>query len=290
MIVHLIYDPNSPTAKAGGAEVRVHKAGCRDITVNVLKAATSHYKLHVGSQRQASDHFWSDLIAEESVSSDDALESYTEFLPCTEGLPREEGETMTETTPTTQAKAPRTRRTAKPATAKPETTPAEAGREHEREEAAKLLAGVTRNPEPPANGRTRNGTVKTTVKPVPAKPATETAPKPATRTRKPKATAPAPEPAPATTRTRKPAPAPKPAPKPAPAAANGTKTYGKQVLARKIVDLLATSFKDASPEDKARISYWLHGLPTGGSDGSPAGGGNRYWPASLPRPTTADWR
>jgi hypothetical protein len=154
---------------------------------------------------------------------------------------------------------------------------------------ASVLAGVTRKPEE----------AETTAK----------AKAPASRTRKTapaKATTPARKPATTKTTTRKPAPAAKPAPAKAPAKttarkpattttakANGTgeaKTFGKQVLARTLVDLVAKEFKDASEADKLKLSYWLHGLPTGGPDGSPAGGGARYWPDSLPRPTTADWR
>jgi hypothetical protein len=109
----------------------------------------------------------------------------------------------------------------------------------------------------------------------------------APRTRKAPATpaATAPEtPAPAR-RGRKPV-APAPAPEPVPAAsANGSKRLPKNTLAREVLELLADHFADYSDADRERVSYWVHGLPTGANDE-----GKRWWPAgTLPRPTTADW-
>jgi len=46
---------------------------------------------------------------------------------------------------------------------------------------------------------------------------------------------------------------------------------------------------DESPENKAKLAYWLHGLPTGYPNGG-GGGYMRYWPAGLPKPTTAGWK
>jgi hypothetical protein len=91
------------------------------------------------------------------------------------------------------------------------------------------------------------------------------------------------------------APARKPAAKAtangsAPAKANGTTLRtAKQMLARRVAEALVKEFAKATPEEKAMVSYWMHSLPTGGADGSGAGGAKRWWPAGLPRPTTADW-
>jgi hypothetical protein len=101
------------------------------------------------------------------------------------------------------------------------------------------------------------------------------------------------------TRSRKPAaskPAPKSQPKsngskPAPKAeSNGASPRTtKQELAKRLVTLVAKEFSGASEADKAQLAYWLHSLPTG-QQGEESGSYNRWWPASLPRPVTADWR
>jgi len=157
--------------------------------------------------------------------------------------------------------------------------------------------------------------VGATVKPEPAKPAT---PKPArkapatkTAPAKPATKAPARKPA---TASAKPAPARRTPAKPAPAkavrkaparkapaakpetkaASNGsapaaTANASKHDLAKRLIDMVAAEFANESPENKAKLSYWLHGLPTGYPNGG-GGGYLRYWPAGLPRPTTAGWR
>lgn len=163
-------------------------------------------------------------------------------------------------------------------------------RDAETERNASVLAGVTRpKDEAPAANEPK------------AKPAAKAPAKPATRTR-PAAKAPAkaapkpatPKPA-AKTSPKAPArkaPAAKPAPKPeekAPAA-NGTSPRERTTaLALRLVELVAEEFSGATAEEKAKLSYWLHSLPTGNANGS-GGSWNRYWPASLPRPETADWR
>lgn len=150
---------------------------------------------------------------------------------------------------------------------------------------AAVLRGVTRPKEETAKAATK----------APArKPATKAAPKPAnpkTTTRKPPAAKAAPKPAPAKATTRKAAPA-KPASKaPAKAASNGSAPVASvrevnQTVARKLATLAAEAFGSESDEVKAKVAYWLHSLPTGGEGGS----WNRWWPESLPRPETADWR
>lgn len=124
-----------------------------------------------------------------------------------------------------------------------------------------------------------------------AKPGSD-APAPAkTTTRKAPAAKAAPKPAPAKPATRKAAPA-KPATKaPAKAASNGNAPVASvrevnQTVARKLATLAAEAFGSESDEVKAKVAYWLHSLPTGGEGGS----WNRWWPESLPRPETADWR
>jgi len=130
-----------------------------------------------------------------------------------------------------------------------------------------------------------------------AKPATETAPKPARRTAAAKPATKTAKPAPARRTAPKPAPA-KPARKPATKApkseANGsaptaTANASKHDLAKRLIDMVAAEFADETPENKAKLSYWLHGLPTGYPNGG-GGGYLRYWPKGLPRPTTAGWR
>jgi hypothetical protein len=91
MHVHLIYNPNRP-----GAEVRVHEAGCRDISRDIRfgpRGCTSHYSTEVASKQEAAEDFYADFIEEESMTAERARE-YTEFLPCTDGLP-ETGTTVT---------------------------------------------------------------------------------------------------------------------------------------------------------------------------------------------------
>lgn len=129
-----------------------------------------------------------------------------------------------------------------------------------------------------------------------AKPATKTAPKPAPAKSARKPATPAAKPAPAR-RTRAAAKPATPArkapadPKPAPAKSNGSApaNANKHDLAKRLIDMVAAEFADETPENKAKLAYWLHGLPTGYPNGG-GGGYLRYWPASLPRPTTAGWR
>ena len=139
---------------------------------------------------------------------------------------------------------------------------------------AAVLAGVT---------RPKSETAKPAPKPIPARrtapkaPAAKAPAKPAKRTpAKAAAKAPAPKPAPASK-----APAPK-------AESNGHATSREvnQTVARRLAALAAEAFGSETPEVKAKVAYWLHSLPTGGEGGS----WNRWWPESLPRPETADWR
>ena len=126
------------------------------------------------------------------------------------------------------------------------------------------------------------------------KPATKTAP---ARTRAAKAApakvAPARK-APAKTTAKAPARKAPAAPKPE-TKANGSDPVApsanasKHDLAKRLIDMVAAEFANESPENKAKLSYWLHGLPTGYPNGG-GGGYLRYWPAGLPRPTTAGWR
>lgn len=132
----------------------------------------------------------------------------------------------------------------------------------------------------------------------PVKPATETAPKPARRTAAAKPATKTAKPAPARRTATKPAPAAKAPARKAPAKAdpkpeaNGSApsaNASKHDLAKRLIDLVAAEFANESPENKAKLSYWLHGLPTGYPNGG-GGGYLRYWPKGLPRPTTAGWR
>jgi outer membrane biosynthesis protein TonB len=149
-------------------------------------------------------------------------------------------------------------------------------------------------------------------RPAPKAPAAKATPKPATPARKPatakaparkaptKAAAkPATPKAPARrTATKAPAKAaPKPATKatakangkaPAPATAPAANA-NKHDLARRLIDMVAAEFAGESDENKAKLAYWLHGLPTGYPNGG-GGGYLRYWPAGLPKPTTSGWR
>jgi hypothetical protein len=160
--VELIYGPNTK-----GAELRVHKAGCRDIG-RERKGATSSTIQEVSSAAMAAEDFYQDFIAEGSMTAEDAL-GYTEFLPCTAGLPTEENE-MTTATKT-------------PVTA---TTPAQ-------DAEAALLAGVRTDPKPakatpakktPAKAAAKTpAPAKTAAKtPAPAKTATEKILRPASKT------------------------------------------------------------------------------------------------------------
>ena len=84
MKVHLIYEPNGR-----GAEVRMHKAGCRDISRD-LRRCTSHYELEVASQREAAEDFFSDFIAEESMSAEKTFSipiSFGARTACRRALP-----------------------------------------------------------------------------------------------------------------------------------------------------------------------------------------------------------
>jgi len=168
---------------------------------------------------------------------------------------REKATQMTETTQTTPAPAaPVT--PAKPApkrrtTLKSVPTGVDAGKADAAAKDASVLDGVSK----PA-------TVKPSAPKAPAKPAAK-------------------GPAKAT-------PAPKPATNgKAPAAeTNGAnKIHAKQDLAKRVVDLVTGAFKDASPEDKDRIAYFLSRCPTPiGEDGL------RYWPQGFPAPkTTGAW-
>lgn len=138
---------------------------------------------------------------------------------------------------------------------------------------AKAAPDATPAPKAPA----RKTPAKAAPKPAPAKPATRT--RPAAKAPAKATTKAAPKPA-----SPKPAPAPK-------AEANGTSTREhNQTVARRLATLAAEAFADESPETKAKVAYWLHSLPTGSRDGSSSGSWNRWFPESLPRPETADWR
>lgn len=157
---------------------------------------------------------------------------------------------------------------------------------------------------------TGSAAVGATVKPEPVKaPAAKPAPaKPATKATPPARKAPAK--APAAKAPAKPAPARKAPAKTAPAkpatkttakapaktatksTANGSApaaNASKHDLAKRLIDMVAAEFADETPENKAKLAYWLHGLPTGYPNGG-GGGYLRYWPKGLPRPTTAGWR
>jgi hypothetical protein len=157
---------------------------------------------------------------------------------------------------------------------------------------ADVLAGVTR----PATETEGRPAPKTTTRKAPTAkaPAAKAAPKAPARKTPAKA-------APATTARRTAKPAAKATPAKATPAKRTTKTTTappkaeqnghstretNQELARKLASLAAEAFGSASPEAKAKVAYWLHSLPTGGEGGS----WNRWWPESLPRPATADWR
>ena len=80
MKLHLIYNPNR-----SGAQVRIHKAGCRDIQQD-LRGSTSSDVFDAASQAEAATEWWGDFINEGSMTAADAL-GYTDSLPCTRGLP-----------------------------------------------------------------------------------------------------------------------------------------------------------------------------------------------------------
>jgi hypothetical protein len=173
-------------------------------------------------------------------------------------------------TPTPKPPAkPRTRKVPAPAP-KPELTGLEAAKADAAARDASVLAGISRPataPKPKAPAR-RTQTAKPTdvngkvlpARKSPAKPAKAPAPEPASEPGEPKANGASP----ARTSTR--------------------------AWARKVATVLAEAFADDSDEAKAKVAYWIHGLPYGGADGSNAGGAARWFPEGLPRPTTADWR
>jgi len=154
------------------------------------------------------------------------------------------------------------------------------------------------SPTPPAEAkaparvtRTRRTPAATPGKAAPAKPANDAAAEKDAAVingvAKPAAKAPArSRKAPAAKATAKPAPAAK-APAKAPAAP--AMAFNKQSLAKRLIDMVALTFADESDEAKAKLAYWLHGLPTGGPNGEAVGGPARYWPKGLPRPTTSGW-
>lgn len=80
MQVYVIYNPNSR-----GAEVCVHKIDCVDIRKD-SRGATSAYATAGESQQDIAADFWADFIDEGSMTVACAM-GYTEFLPCTRGLP-----------------------------------------------------------------------------------------------------------------------------------------------------------------------------------------------------------
>ena len=155
--------------------------------------------------------------------------------------------------------------------------------------------GATVKPEP-----AKRPAAKPATKTAPAKPAAAKAPatKAPARTAKPATAKPAVKAPVRRTAPAKAAPA-KAAPKPATkapangAAANGsapaTANATKHDLAKRLIDMVAREFAGETDENKAKLSYWLHGLPTGYPNGG-GGGYLRYWPEGLPRPTTAGWR
>lgn len=71
-----------------GDNAHVHKAGCADLARRERKNRhyLSDYTLTVATRREAALDAWSDFVAEESMTEDDAI-AYTEFYPCCDGLP-----------------------------------------------------------------------------------------------------------------------------------------------------------------------------------------------------------
>jgi hypothetical protein len=98
MKLHLIYNPNRK-----GPEVRVHLAGCRDIGRD-LKGATSDYTTEAPSAQAAAEDFHADFIDEGSMTAADAR-AYTEFLPCTKGLPEDDAPVKLHLVPELEAAA-----------------------------------------------------------------------------------------------------------------------------------------------------------------------------------------
>ena len=152
---------------------------------------------------------------------------------------------------------------------------------------AGVLSGVTREPTEPTTKAPPRTTRTAKATPAAKAPAKATAKTPAAKaTPKTPAKRTASRPAPATTAKRT-AKAPAKTTTAPPAESNGSSVReSNQKLAVELVELVADHFGSASPDAKAKLAYWLHSLPTGGEGGS----WNRYWPKSLPRPTTADWR
>lgn len=85
MKITLIYNPNR---KGASHEVRVHRAGCRDIDRD-SRLATSVLTTAAFTKQEAAADWWADFIEERSMGSAQARE-YTEFLPCTRELPEDE--------------------------------------------------------------------------------------------------------------------------------------------------------------------------------------------------------
>jgi len=162
MRITQVYDPNGR-----GAELRVHRAGCAD-AVREARKATSSYTTEAASKREAAEDFYADFIDEGSMTAEDAL-GYTDFLPCTDGLPDgeaepEKGETMTETAPTETTPPARKRAATRKPTGKVRTGDPKADRDIRDAEAARnaeVLAGVTTTEDKPATPRGRRAPAKT---------------------------------------------------------------------------------------------------------------------------------
>jgi len=167
-------------------------------------------------------------------------------------------------------------------------------------EPAKAPARKPATPKP-ATKATAKPATKTAPKAPARKPATRTAPKPPARTATAKPATKTTKPAPARRTAAKAAPKPParktpakpatkaPAPKPEANGSAPSANASKHDLAKRLIDMVAAEFAGESDENKAKLAYWLHGLPTGYPNGG-GGGYLRYWPAGLPRPTTAGWR
>ena len=67
-----------------GDDVRVHKAGCRDVDKDKRRADTV-YNMEANSFQDVANEFYSDFINEGSMTTDQAL-NYCNFAPCTAGL------------------------------------------------------------------------------------------------------------------------------------------------------------------------------------------------------------
>jgi hypothetical protein len=69
-----------------GDDVRVHKAGCRDIERECARRRpTTRYSSEASSKQDAANNFYSDFVESGEMTEQDAL-SYTTFLPCTNEL------------------------------------------------------------------------------------------------------------------------------------------------------------------------------------------------------------